>query len=448
MTLPTRVILIFALIASARSLFGSSPTFSEAAAYVSRPENGFANMSPFELQVKYRICGVGGQLQYKFTESDRPLWRKLLNDPNQSVYTRLCAAYFLLDQDHDAQELIRAQLDSHDLRHRYNAAEILALYLAANSKSKMLDLLLPRLANGSLDDSGVRSSPDGSFPEGDRDDIMYSPAMDICLIFGNTKCDRAAPALISGVNRQAPWSKFAIIALAEIGDPAAIPTLLKQAQKEDTVELNRAFGLLKCKEAVPLMSQNLSKSSVYPTEADQAILEAFGAIGDPTAIDSVKQFLHQEHADGDKAIAKRVLAQLGSSDPVATLINLFDQQKVDTMNGEIEEGNLLDALVKYSKDERVAQKLSAVSQTSESSFVRTRAINNLGRLGTKPALLALVELISAPVPTHLKTDLGWKGDSPDFASYLPKLAVNTLKAATHQNFGTDSTKWKNWIHLM
>jgi len=406
---------------------------------------GFANMSPFELQVTYRLDGVLGELKYKITESDRPLWKKLLNNSNQSIYARLCAAYFLLDKDHDAQNLIRTQLDSDDLRHRYNAAKALFLFLAENPKSPMMGILLQHLANGSLDGSGAQNSPDGKFPEGDRDDIMFSPAMGICFVLGNLKCEQAVPVLSAGVERNAPWSSFAVTALGNIGDPAAIPTLLEQVQQSDSKELNRAFGQLKCKEAVPLMIGYLSKTSVYPTEADQTILEAFGSIGDLRAVDPVKDFLHQDHAKEDKAIARRVLAQLDSPDPVGTLIDLFDKEHEDNLNGEVEKGRLLDALLKYPDDKRVTEKLSLVSQTSNSSFVRTQAINDLGRLATKPALLELANLMNKTFPTHLNADLGWKGNPPDFRYYFPDLIVRTLKEATHQDLGIDSSKWKSWI---
>ena len=112
-------------------------------------------------------------------------------------------AYFLLDKHAEAREVVKSQLASQDLRHRYNAAEVVRFHVGATRDKKWgIDLLIKLLADGSIDGSGVTSSPPGRYPQEDRDDIMATPINSICWNLGYMKEKKAVPALISVLERR------------------------------------------------------------------------------------------------------------------------------------------------------------------------------------------------------------------------------------------------------
>jgi hypothetical protein len=132
-------------------------------------------MSPFELQVTYRLAGVRYQLGYKPRESDRATWRDLMLDEKADIYGRLCAASFLLEESKEAREFVEKQLKSKDLRIRYNAAKIVQMHVAHDANGRWgVTVLIQLLSDRSIDGSGVNRSPNGEFPRGDGDSCMLS----------------------------------------------------------------------------------------------------------------------------------------------------------------------------------------------------------------------------------------------------------------------------------
>jgi hypothetical protein len=76
--------------------------------------------------------------------------------------------------------------------------------------------------------------------------------------------------------------------------------------------------------------------------------------------------------------------------------------------------------------------------------MRREAINGLGRIGNREALLALSSPLTVDYPANLKAEWGWMVP-PRFPEYFPKLIVERLRERTHQDFGTDQERWKDWI---
>lgn len=199
----------------------------QAVEIVSKPGHGLGNMSPFELQVTYRMANLLDDDRYKYSKKDADVWNKCMRDEQQSMYARLCAAGFLLDTEKAAREFIEAQVASKNIRHRYNAAEVVEMYVGRDPKKTWgVDLLIRLVSDGSIDRSGVESSPGGDFPDGDRDDIIFTPIDGICWSLGYMKEKKAVPALIA-VLKRAPRTRGAAFALGEIGDSRAIPILMR-----------------------------------------------------------------------------------------------------------------------------------------------------------------------------------------------------------------------------
>lgn len=381
--------------------------------------------------------------------------KTLMQNKQANIYNRYCAAYFLMRDDSEARAFIEKEVASDNLRHRYNAANILAMYVNDNPNDNWgTDLLIKIVSNGSLDGSGVTSSP-LNYTDVDRDDIMMSPLGNICWQFGNRKETKALDALI-GVVERLPYEYGAAYALGELGDTKAIPALLK------TIDNNRkeyyksqaisALGKLKCKEAVPLLAKKLGMakksssrddtSGSLDTIIDETILNAFLMIGDTRAISSIEKYIAQSQSNREKyniAAANRVLAQLKLKDPLPRLIELYNEEDYEPSKSDI-----LYDLQKY-PDARVITFLANQASQSDSAFLRRDAITVLGKIASRESLLKLVDLLGVTFPKKLKAKWGWKGPPEDFSVYFPQHIIETLGESTKQEFGADSDKWRAWI---
>lgn len=411
---------------------------------VGRPAQGFGNMSPFELQVHYRLTWLFRMAKYKYDGSHAAAWKNCMLDADANMYARLCATYFLLDHDAEARAFVQSQLISQNLRYRYNAAEIVEMYVARDSRKEWgVNTLIKLLADGSLDGSGVTKSPPGEYPSGDRNDIMGTPMDGICWSLGFMKAKSAVPALISVLERK-PGTGGAAFALGEIGDKRATPILLKILEDRSGYE-NReitALGQMKCVEAVPILVARLGHPRTTGGDSDtreaRTILEALLEIGDKRAIAPIEDYLRADSPKQSKAVAKRVLAELRSPDPVETLLTLLR-----TETYEPERSDIIAALTKY-KDARVVKELEGIARTSDSAFMRREAITGLRDIGDRQSLLILASLLDVAFPEDLKADWGWKG-VPDLRRYFPDTIAMCLKQCTKQDFGKDRAKWEEWI---
>lgn len=442
------LILLVLLLAGkpAQAVTGSSYPVDKAVELVRLPALGFAGMSPFELQVHYRLKQLLHKAGYTFEDSHTAAWRKLMLDKNENIYARICAAYFLLDSDEKARTFISQQVRSKDLRHRYNAAEAVRFYVARDAtKSWGVDLLIELLADGSLDDTGVEESPRGRFPNGDRLDIKSAPVEQVCSDLGYMKEPKAVDALISVLQR-CPDVGGAAFALGEIGDPKATPVLLKvlRSGTGDQHRIIVALGKFKCREAVPILTGRLGdpqSSTVENGEVEsEVILEALLAIGDQRAVPSIERYSKENHRRESIAVARRVLVQFKSADPTIDLLALLDAE-----TDAFEKCKIISTLVKY-PNARVVAKLNQLAKTSDSAVLRRDAIFALRDIKTREALLGLADLIDYRFPKHLKSfpAIG-KGDPPDFSEYFPELIVGLLKQTTSQDFGFDKSRWVDWI---
>jgi HEAT repeat protein len=405
----------------------------------------WGNRSGWDLQTFIRLVNLGiyqEEIGYEFKKADAPAWKAQCNDKKASIYARLCAAYFLLDEDKEARQFVEDQIESENLRYRYNAVKIAEMYMNRDpSKTWAIDLLINQLEKGTLERSVVESSHEGGFPEGDRNDIMHTPIDDICWDLGFMKEKKAVPVLIDLLKRR-PEIEGAIFALGEIGDPKAIPILLNRLKEDEgrRTRIITALGRLKCKEAIPIFSSMLPIAYEGPSYGSaNAILEAFLEIGDKSAIKPIEEYLTGNHLNRSKAVARRILVQLKDEDPVKSLLALLENE-----TDEDEIISLIYDLHRY-KDHRSIEKLTDIAAHSKSAWFRDCAINALGLIGNREALMSLVNLFKTDFPKDLESGGIFDKFRPDFSEYFPESLANTLKESTGQDFRSDSDKWKKWI---
>jgi hypothetical protein len=409
--------------------------FDEVLTFVQNPQNGFDSMD-FRLQIQARLVGAHYQLSYKYAEQDQEKWLKVLRNEKENIYARMCAAHYIADSSEEARKFLESQIESPNLRYRYNAAEAVRRFSGRNPEKKWgIDLLLKHISTGTLDGSGVRTSPSGSFPDGDRHDIIFSPLDDICWDLGYMKCARAVPVLI-GVLERKPETYGAAFALGEIGDRTAIPALmniLTNRPEANGYEV-MALGKLKAEKAVPIFISRLG------TRKAGSVLEALLESDDKRAIAPIKSYLATNPDKSSAAIAKRVLAQLDSADPVAELITLLDAE-----TDESERVDLMFALARYPADARVLERLSSIASISDSAFMRRESITALGEMDTSKSLLFLVSLMDQRFPDNLNARQGWKIPPKNFTEYFHQQIHKILTTKTGKDFPSKSASWKQFL---
>lgn len=216
---------------------------------------------------------------------------------------------------------------------------------------------------------------------------MHTPIDGICINFGFMKEKKSVPALISVLERR-PSTCGAAFALGEIEDTRAIPILMNLLKNRSACEDRAvmALGNLKHVEAVPILLFRLSEPQAtdgdWETIEAEDLLDALLAIGDMRATEPIEKYIQGDYPERSKAVARRVLAQLKSPDPVEALLALLDEETY-----EPEKGRIISALVKKHND-RVISKLSDLSQTSDSAFIRRETIHGLRNIGDRQSLIS------------------------------------------------------------
>ena len=412
-------------------------TVAEAIELVNSPASGFANMSPFELQVHYRMALLQRYHKYRYEEAHAAAWKKALESKEQTEYGKVCAAYFLLDQDRDARTFIEGKLASKDLRQRYNAAEMMRMRIGGGkARDWEVDAIIALLKDGGLDGSGVTHSPRGEFPDGDRDDIIQTPIDRICRTIGRKKVIRAVPALISVLERK-PEVNGASEALGELQDKRAIPALMKTLENADSVG-GELFALaeFKHKDAVPLIVARLGRANPGPFgDPNSDLLEALLQIGDRSALPAIEKYLESGVDDAIKRVGRRVQVQLAKDNPAPGLLALYDQE-----TDEYEQWKLIDALAKYGGPQ-VRAKLEKIANESLAYNLRLHAVWGLSTMGDRQSLLILASLLEIQLPRDIQG--GWKiaNHQTDFVETIE----GCLELRCKVKLGRDRAAWEKWI---
>jgi HEAT repeat protein len=321
------------------------------------------------------------------------------------------------------------------VRFRYNAAKIVQTHLDRHESCDWAATTLVKLLDsGTVDGSDSSSDPAAEFPLGDKEDAHCCPTDDICRTLGRIRSREATEPLIRLLRRR-PYSSQAVVALGEIGDPAAIPVLLERFEASSSLPANEvaALGKLKVRQIVPKIAPLLNGpngDSGLSYDQTKVILDALRDIGDRSAAPSIEKF----YARTRRVDAKRVLLQLTEPDPVPALIEFFDGNSDDYAYVDV-----LEDLCRFD-DPRVTQFLKTIAANAPSETLRLTAIRGLGSLHRQDALMALVGLFAVRYPPTMDVRVG-PGPAIKASDYFPDLIRRTLMDATGQDFGRDADAW-------
>ncbi len=242
----------------------------------------------------------------------------------------------------------------------------------------------------------------------------------------------AVPPLVRIVEDEGTFARArgeAALALGEIGDPAAIPALVKAlgkpgATERDLAEMNRhvadALGALRAREAVPALTKLLQESR--DGFAQVAAVDALGRIGDPAAVDTLVAV-----ATGDGVepfTARKALLALGrigderASEAVMRM--LFEERPGVSFFPEaafaaVQIGRPMAApllAVLEGKDERLATWARARGVVAGALYAKSAQL--LGDVGGTDAVPALVR------------KLGYQEGDPGIATYVRVFAAESL----------------------
>jgi len=390
---------------------------------------GAPNGPAIELEVSSIHGGLRFHSDYEFEPVDAPLWKACMNDREQAPCVRLFAAHFLLDQDEDARKLVLAALASENLRYRYNAAKAVDIHVRHNPKAEWgIEILIGLIEDGSLE--SVQRGKQLHQP---------SPIDSICFTLGSVKSKKAVPALIGLLERR-PGSRTssAANALGDIGDERAAPILMTMLKgtKRPNLSVIAALGDLNCGEAVPILIEQFLDGQPKPLSLD-TIVRALANIEDERSTRALKEFVAGDFPKKEQSVARRPLVIMNSRNPIQDLLDLLEKE---TNNSECSE--LIYALSKYD-DPRVIERLTVITRTSDTAFLRIMAMHGLCRIGNRSSLLAVASMLDHQFPENLKTS-DYKGHR-DYPEHLPERFAESLRRATQQDFGKDRAKWEAWI---
>jgi len=458
----TRIFLACLLLATslasgiANSRAESEPApFEDVLAYVSQSQHGLGGRPETRPQVYCRLLGADQQLDYTNPSADRDKWQRVLTDERANIYARMCAAQYIAATSEEARNFLERQLASPNLRHRYNAAEAVLWHIGMDHDNKWgIDILLQHTTAGHFDGvytHGKTTSADSSvgkaYPDGDQSDHKFSPLDDICTHLGLLRCQRALPVLM-GVLERKPGQMSAAYALGQIGDPKAIPSLIKSLQAQpahaDLSRLIASLAYLKATEAVPHLLRHLNAPGTDPNGLPHTgqLLDTLRTLGGKQAIGGIRTYLTSHPDSPWQTTAQRVLVELEAADPVAELITRYQAAQKE----EDQEEWLL-ALLRYPEDPRVCRVLATTAGNSEYYFLRMAAIDGLGQINSRESLLALANLLDHRFPDNLKGSsilrVGRSKPELEFARRIHE----SLKLLTGKDLPPDAAVWKKELAI-
>ena len=423
-----------------KSFQSARPELRQAIAAMRTPTELMDNYGE-EVQVAWRLQILLEEQHFRPQPADADFLRLLLTNTNESAYSRICAAFFLLDSEPAARALLTNYVASNNLRHRFNAARAIQWY-AWGARGEARDWaglqLVKMLEDRSLElPFGTRQISAGYEPNGfDMMDDCLPPLAEVVYTIGEMKERRAIPVLKSMTGSDS--SGGAALALGRIGDPSAGPFLLNfyDVSRTDAMVFADALAQLKFRPAVPIMTNHLRQN--IDTYVGFRLLTDLVEIGDRSALPAMKSYVLSLNEGKWRRSGSAILAQLQQPDPVFALLEMQAMESEQDVQVE-----LLQGLGRFA-DQRAIDRLFAVSLTSPSTLLRGNAIWSLGKMGDQRAMLALVSLMetNAPPPTNFDKPAILEGRPAD---YTKRKAERALREASHRNIGMSSASWRELI---
>ncbi len=200
-------------------------------------------------------------------------------------------------------------------------------------------------------------------------------------------------------------------ALGRIGNPKAIPTLVRLLSSRDPyvrIEAINALGAMRAKEAVPPLIGMASDDSAEPFVCKKAI-QALGEIGDPSAVPILMKMMFKENARRGVSFyveSSFALFQIGrpAADALVRVIDGEDKSLITwaRQNNVIEPAiyaktaQVLGDLLERRAERALLSRLRFESEYVDLKlFVRIRMADALGRLRSKEAIRPVSELLAA-----------------------------------------------------
>lgn len=269
----------------------------------------------------------------------------------------------------------------------------------------------------------------------------------IVRVLAKLKDPRSTPALVDAIdwgandNEGNRLNREIAQALGQIGNPAAIPPLMRMIKSKDQyvqVEAIGSLGALRAKDAVDPLIQIASDDGSDPFVIKVAI-EALGNIGDSRAVPDLVKLMfkaHRRNPAGFYGESSFALYQIGRPSSEALLPVIKGEDRA--LNAWAKEHNVIEPAL-YAKSAQVLGDLHEARaenallskltyKTDDSTLqllVRMKAADALGRMRVKSAVKPIAALVSEEEPVA-RVEFAWALARIGSRDALPSL----LKSAT------------------
>jgi hypothetical protein len=269
-------------------------------------------------------------------------------------------------------------------------------------------------------------------------------------VLGYSKSRKAVPMLIEMLKK---GDADVATTLGEIGDPRAIPALIKSLEaagktlkyseeegglSEDFLGIAIALSQLKAREAVPPLLRYVE----YPE-----VIEKLEEIGDPRVLPALREIVAAKgkiirdgkpvnpELEAERLFAAKVaLAHLDGDNEVACLAEMLDASAL--MSDHRRE---IVMRLGMREDPKAIPYLIKVIKTDSDHYIISMAIWSLSDLKYKAAAKGLIECFDV---TFREKNVG-KGERVTPATYR-NLIARSLQKITGESYGADKQQWLQW----
>ncbi len=268
----------------------------------------------------------------------------------------------------------------------------------------------------------------------------------IARILGEQKDVSAVPSLTGAIDLGSTdtdaknMNKEIATALGEIGDPKAVPDLVKLLGTKDNytvIAAIEALGQMKAKQAFTALNGIATNDAIEPFITKKALI-ALGEIGDPAAVPALVKAMFKERKGVSFYLeSSYALYQLGTPSADA-LVPIAEGKDNEISKWAADNGMLPAALTAKSAqvlgdlhDLRAEKALLDMLAFKEERldiqlFVRMRAADALGRSRSQAGAKALADMVAETEPTARQV-YAWSLSRIGGREALPKLIVSAAK---------------------
>ena len=270
---------------------------------------------------------------------------------------------------------------------------------------------------------------------------------DFTYVLGQAKCRKAVPLFVAQLQSDS-YNYSTPGALADIGDPQAIPALLATLQKQQaTLEVERySAGLTFRNTAHALLK--LRAPGVYEILAQKIchadIALCLEALGDHRVVPLLRAIIQQGYGDAAPGVtldtnrdlvsaARLALITLDSTDPVPAYVSYI----ADHTQLVHARARALEQLAR-SRDPRAIPALLKIIREESGTYLLIDAVKALSNFSDKPAIAGLIDCLDLDFTGRISQRI-------ENNNSVHLHIADALTQITGKTFGPNAAEWRRWL---